>query len=114
MLFQGKGPETITIMKMPAGLTAIFYIEDFKDSLSDWRKSNAVVRIYKPNGGKVTRVNLNDNKGEKYFIVGCFNSSGLTSFKEPSGNRGKRYIAKDKDPRKMTKLTKSEIHQICG
>ena len=117
MLFQGKGPETISIIKMPDDFTAIYYINDYKDDFKNkvesWHTSNAVVEIHEPNGGQVSRFVLDPKTGEnpvhhyeKYFIVGCFGSSGFKSFKKPSGNP---YTAKD-----PTKLTPSEIGQICG
>ena len=91
---------------MPDDLSAIFYIKDYNDALNSWHTSNAFVRILEPNGGNVIRVNLDKKTGEQYFIVGCFDSSGFTSFKKPSGNP---YTSKD-----PMKLTKPEMDQICG
>ena len=108
ILFQGKGPETISMdtSKMPNNYYAIYYINDYRDVLVSWATSNAVVRILEPNGGKIIRLDLNEKTGEKYFIVGCFDSSGFASFKKPSGNP---YTSKD-----PMKLSKAEINQICG
>ena len=62
----------------------MYFINDFanrigQDPLS-WEESEAFVRIYGPNGAGVTNVELNQNRNEMFFVVGCFTNTGFNDF----------------------------------
>ena len=82
-LFQGFGDEVVTIIgeNIPPGVTGMYYINNYSNSSPlTWEQYEAFVMIYAPNGAGRTPVDINGNGQEKFFIVGCFTSSGYSDF----------------------------------
>ena len=82
-----NGPETITIKNIHDGVTAMYYVYDYSDEIGttmSWTDSEAQATIFGPNGGGSTVVPLEDDKldKERYFIVGCFDSTGFPGFQK--------------------------------
>jgi len=88
-----NGPETITIRNIPDGLKLMYYVYDYSNKIGrdmTWTQAAGKATVWGPNGGGNHEVPLakDDLNGERYFIVGCFSSSGYGSFQKVGNSAG--------------------------
>jgi len=82
-----NGPETITIKNVPEGVKVLYYVYDYSNKIGrdmTWSQAEAKATVWGPNGGgsHVVPLAKNDLNGERYYTVGCFDSTGYASFQK--------------------------------
>ena len=70
ILFQGYGPETITIGDVTSGYKYLYFVTNYSETPLFDDGVNCVATVYGPNNAGSVQVPVVGT--EKYFLIGCF------------------------------------------